>query len=109
MRSLQFCFVLMVFGISAKAQDKESAAYHISFYKWHWVYGYGIDTIHLQDFEGNVLRDTIIRDTSEYPMVDAVKYPIKKSFYSAHFNVTSYDRKIKYEVKGFDASPNSFS
>jgi len=91
----------MVFGISAKAQKKHPCFYHVSFYKWEWNCCYEKATVGLQDSEGFIVRDTIIIDTAFHSHIVHLHYPFKKSFDSAHFEITSYDGKIKYDVIGF--------
>src|SRR6185436_5440123 len=106
MRFLKFCFVLMVFGISVKAQEKETCFYHVSFYKWEWDCCYGRDTIHLWGTHSKPERDTIIMDTVSYPRHFVLERSDSASFSNAHFEVASMDNKNKYEVKNNCFSTN---
>jgi len=101
MRFLKLCFVLIVFVISAKAQEKETCFYHVSFYRWQCDYCYGRDTIAIQDFEGNFVHDTVIMDTSNRKSYFTLEIKDSASLSNACFEVRSIDGKINYEVKSF--------
>src|SRR6185295_12250795 len=101
MRFLKFCFVLMVVGSSLHAQEKDTCFYHVSFYKWEWNCCYGRDTFRTHDSGGIRIRDTVVIDTGSHPHSFDFEMKDSASFDSAHFEVTTYDRKTEFEIKGF--------
>ncbi|HYV94715.1 MAG TPA: hypothetical protein VE978_23275 [Chitinophagales bacterium] len=105
MRFLKLCFVLMVFGISAKAQESLKCFYHISFGPWEWNYCYGRDTISRAIPNENYLKDTVVIDTTNHPKYFYLRARDKISFNNVGLKVTSMDGKINYEVKSFSIFP----
>ncbi|HYV94716.1 MAG TPA: hypothetical protein VE978_23280 [Chitinophagales bacterium] len=108
MSILKLCFVLMVVGSSAKAQQKETCLYHVSFYKWEWNYCSGMDTMPIYDSEGFLSRDSVFADTANHPHIFFLEREDSTSFANAHFEVTSMDGKINYEVLSFDFGTNPY-
>jgi len=91
----------MVFGISAKAQEKDTCFCHVSFYQWEWDCYYNTgDTIELSDPRSDFYTDTLVREYNN-PGSFSLKYPFQESFDSAHFEVTSCYKNINYKVTGF--------
>ena len=101
MRLPAVCFLLLLFDLSVKAQEKETCFYHVSFYEWSWNYCYGLDTTWIYDSESTTFRDTIIMDTAYHPHIFSLKMRDSTWFNWAHFQVSSMDGKIHYQIEGF--------
>jgi len=107
MHFLKLCFVLMVFGISAKAQEKDSCS--IIF---HFISGNGIVVMDWIPFPLMICRQKRSRITSRWtPSIVRASFlsnmPRGTTFNHNHLQVTSLDGKINYQIKSFDFTTNA--
>src|ERR1041385_7952974 len=109
MRFLKLCFVLMVFGIFAKAQEKDTCFYHVSFGHWQWNYCTGTARIMTSVSGSSAIHDTVVFEKRNYPRDFVLESKANTWITVAYLAVTSMDGKTKYIVKGYDiiANPDS--
>jgi len=101
MRFLQLCFLMMVFGISAKAQERSGCLYHILFYELQWDYCNTEMHVQYSDLNGKPTRDTVVFHAENDPDEFTLKYPFKNYFGEHPFIVTTDDTYKRCEIRGF--------